>query len=141
DRGRYLAVAIERGVEAAVAVIAGKTEVEAGRRREVARSGGDDFAVPLDGDAERAGPVGSVADRGRHLAAGTEGGVEAAVAVVAGDAEVEGLVEVPATSGRDDLAVSLDGDAARSVSAGVDRGRYLAARTERGVKAAVAVVP
>lgn len=73
----HLAVATERGVEIAVAVVAGEREPA-----EVRVSGSDDLPVCLDSHAVSCVKAG--AEVSGHLAVAAEGGVQGAVALVAG---------------------------------------------------------
>jgi hypothetical protein len=80
-------------------------------------------------------------DRGRDPAVGVEGGVEAAVAVVASEANVvRPEPGARATPGRDELPVALDRYRGRRVGEDAEGGRDLAVGVEGAVEAAVARV-
>src|SRR5262249_19880374 len=130
------AAAAETGVEAAVAVVAGQSEVAAGAALE-GEAGGDDLAVTLDGNSsDRADEAGVVRD---DLAAAAESGVEAAVGVVAGQSGAGAAVaRVKRLARLDDLAVGLDGSSANTkIGRGTEEiRRHLAAGAEGCVEGA-----
>ena len=108
--GRCLAVAAEGGVQGAVGVVAGQGE-RAGKLGAPRRSSGDDLPVRW-----MATPVAKSDARrkvGGDLAVAAEGGVQAAVWVVAGQREP---VETRVARG-DDLPVGLNGYPERSSNA------------------------
>ena len=117
---------VKGGIEAAVGVVAGEGEVDS------VTPGDENPAVGLDGDA-----VAKIraAEIGRELAASTERGIGTAEGVVAGEREV-----VAVSSGNEDPAVGLDGDAAAGIRATAEVGRERPASTEQCIETAVAVV-
>ena len=102
----------------------------------------DDLAIGLEGQVDRREEHGQVgAEVGGGLAAGTEGGVQLAVAVVVRHAEIADAVDRDRAR-HHDLAVGGDGDARRARErVGAEVGQDLAADAEGSVQAAVLVVP
>jgi hypothetical protein len=93
----------------------------------------------LDRDAQR-NPIAD-SETGRHLAAGAEARVKAAVVVVAGEREVpDKLARETGASNSDDLAVVLNGDIESEIVAGSEVGRHPAPTAEARVETAVEVV-
>ena len=121
----------DRGCRTAAAQVADEREPRAAR--------GDDLAVLLQRD--RRGAVIAATGVRRHLAAGTERRVEAAVRAVAGEREVlvEGVVALRAggEAGDDDPAVGLHHDPGGDVVVTGEVGDHLAAPAEAGVQPAV----
>src|SRR5207245_1066394 len=82
----YLAARAERGIQAAVGVVADHGEVDVARVLGIRHPRQHDLAVRL--EANVPGKVPAVIDVGDRLAAAAEGGIQAAIGVVADHGEV-----------------------------------------------------
>ena len=79
--------------------------------------------------------VGAAVKVGGHLAITVEGGVEAAIRVVAGDRDVNTSI-----TRHDDLTVGLNGDSLTAIGVTAEVGDHNAVTFETGVKAANEIV-
>ena len=125
--GQYFATDAERHVQRAVAVVAQQREV-AGLK--IASAAGDhDPAIALQHCAVGSGAAG--ADRGDHLAAVAETGIDTAVGIQAQQREIA------AVAGQHNAAIGLQRDAPGDVVAGAEHDDHLAANAETAIEAAV----
>src|SRR5947209_4174574 len=102
----------------------------------MAVTGDDNPTVGIDDQILGLGGCGAKA--GGDLAAGTEGGVQAAVLVVAGNGDLAATTVI-AVAGNDNLTVAVDDHADSLIIRSVEGGGELAAGAEGGVQATVLI--
>jgi hypothetical protein len=128
-----LAVASKGTIKAAVGLVTGEREAV-----EVTAGAPDGDDPPSGADRDRAGSI-AFPEVGRHLAAGAEGVVEAAVGCVPGEREVEVDARV-SLAGGDDSILRVDGHRVGVVGKAPEIGRQLAIARKGRVEAAVGCV-